>query len=78
MKPKSATKPKRVMKPTCPKCGSTMALVAARSRLDVPVERTTYCCEPCTYVFSEAASSGIVERAMLLDLEASRHFGAMH
>jgi len=55
-----------------------MALVAARSRLDVPVERTTYCCEPCTYVFSEAASSGIVERAMLLDLEASRHFGAMH
>ena len=55
-----------------------MTLVAAKSRLGVPAERTTYCCEPCTYVFSEAASSAIAERAMLLDLEASRHFGAMH
>jgi hypothetical protein len=55
-----------------------MTLVAAKSRLGVQAERKTYCCEPCTYVFSEAASSAIVERAMLLDLEASAHFGAMH
>ena len=55
-----------------------MTLVAARSWSGVLAERTTYCCEPCTYVFSEAASSAIVERAMLLDLEASAHFGAMH
>jgi len=66
------------MKPSCPKCGSIMTLVAARSWSGVLAERTTYCCEPCTYVFSEAASSAIVERAMLLDLEASAHFGAMH
>jgi hypothetical protein len=52
--------------------------LTARLRLDVPAERTTYCCEPCIYVFSEAASSAFVERAMLLDLEASAHFGAMH
>jgi transposase-like protein len=71
-------KPKSAMKPTCPKCGSNMTLVAAKSRSGAPAERTTYCCEPCTYVFSEAASSAIVERAMLLDLEASRHFGTMH
>ena len=66
------------MKPSCPKCGSIMTLVAAKSRLGVQAERKTYCCEPCTYVFSEAASSAIVERAMLLDLEASAHFGTMH
>jgi hypothetical protein len=55
-----------------------MTLVAAKSRLGVPAERTTYCCEPCTYVFSETAASALVERAMLLDLEASAHFGTMH
>ena len=53
--------------------------VAAKSRKDVPIERTTYSCEPCCYVFSEVApSSSIVERAMLLDLQASEHFGAIH
>jgi C4-type Zn-finger protein len=67
-----------VMKPSCPKCGSIMT-VAAKSRKDVPIERTTYSCEPCCYVFSEVApSSTIVERAMLLDLQANEHFGAMH
>ena len=53
--------------------------VAARLRLDVPTERTTYCCEPCRYVFSEVAvPSTFVERAMVLDLKASALFGAMH
>ena len=66
------------MKPSCPKCGSIMTL-AARLRLDVPAERATYCCEPCRYVFSEVTTtSAFVERAMVLDLEASALFGVMH
>ena len=65
-------------KPSCPKCGSAMTLAAAMCRLDVPVERKTFCCEPCKYVFTEVVSSALVERAMLLDLQASTHFGAIH
>jgi len=56
-----------------------MTLAAAMCRLDVPTERKTFCCEPCKYVFTEvASSSAIVERAMLLDLQASVHFSAIH
>ncbi len=66
-------------KPSCPKCGSIMTFAAAMCRLDVPTERKTFCCEPCKYVFTEvASSSAIVERAMLLDLQASIQFGAIH
>ncbi len=67
------------MKPMCPHCGGLMPLSGIKSRSGTPSDLRTYCCEPCHTVFSDALlPSETAERAMLLDLQASVHFGAMH
>ncbi len=68
------------MKPMCPHCGSLMSFSGIKSRSSGALsELRTFCCEPCHCVFSDAlAPSGTAARAMLLDLQANVHIGAMH
>lgn len=66
------------MNPICPKCAGVMKLVRTAPRLGGLPELRTYRCEPCGTAFTEADSCVEEGRAMMLDLEAGPHFGAMH
>jgi transposase-like protein len=68
------------MKPMCPHCGSLMSFSGIKSRSSRALpELRTFCCEPCHCVFSDALTpTGTAARAMLLDLQANVHLGAMH
>ena len=76
----SAARDESAMKPMCPHCGSLMSFSGIKSRSSVVLpELRTFCCEPCRCVFSDAlAPTGTASRAMLLDLQANVHLGAMH